>query len=196
MKILGIDPGLDITGYGLIEKKGQSLAVIEAGIIRTQSRNTLSARLKKLYSQVMDIIVSHKPDICVIEQLYSHYKHPMTSVLMGHARGVVLFCCSQHDVLLKEYPAKTPKRAVTGNGNASKLQVQRVINKILNLPDTPCPLDVTDALSLCLTYIYHADKESRSIRNLNGIDSQDNLEKLRARSARGMRRAKIKAEAC
>jgi len=182
MKILGIDPGLDITGYGLIEKKGQSLAVIEAGIIRTQSRNTLSARLKKLYSQVMDIIVSHKPDICVIEQLYSHYKHPMTSV--------------QHDVLLKEYPAKTPKRAVTGNGNASKLQVQRVINKILNLPDTPCPLDVTDALSLCLTYIYHADKESRSIRNLNGIDSQDNLEKLRARSARGMRRAKIKAEAC
>ena len=159
MRILGIDPGLDITGYGLIEKKQGDLSVLEAGIIRTSHKDNLSARLRKIYSEIEDIVRTHKPYICVIEQLYSHYKHRMTAVLMGHARGTVLCCCSQNGVEVKEYPAKTPKRAITGNGNASKLQVQRVVNRTLKLKDTARPLDVTDALALCLTYVYHSDKD-------------------------------------
>jgi crossover junction endodeoxyribonuclease RuvC len=160
MRILGIDPGLDITGYGLIEQKQSSLNVSEAGIIRTSNKDVLSIRLDKIYSQVRDIISSYHPDICVIEQLYAHYRHPMTSVLMGHARGVVLLCCSQNNVRMQEYPAKTSKRAVTGNGNASKLQVQRVVNRVLRLKDISRPLDITDALALCLTYVYHSGKEN------------------------------------
>jgi crossover junction endodeoxyribonuclease RuvC len=159
MRILGIDPGLDITGYGLIEQKQLSLNVSEAGIIRTSSKDILSIRLDKIYSHIRDIISSYHPDICVVEQLYAHYRHPMTSVLMGHARGVVLLCCSQNNVRMQEYPAKTSKRAVTGNGNASKLQVQRVVNRVLRLKDAPRPLDITDALALCLTYVYHSGKE-------------------------------------
>lgn len=160
MRILGIDPGLDITGYGLIEKShDNSLSVIEAGIIRTSRKNVLSLRLKSIYSQIEDILKTHCPDICVVEQLYSHYKHRMTAILMGHARGAVLCCCSRNGVEIKEYPAKTPKRAITGNGNASKLQVQRVVNRTLNLKDAVRPLDVTDALALCLTYVYHSNKD-------------------------------------
>jgi crossover junction endodeoxyribonuclease RuvC len=159
MRILGIDPGLDITGYGLIEKGESGLSVIEAGVIRTHHRDTLSLRLKSIYSQIEDILKTHCPDICVVEQLYSHYKHRMTAILMGHARGAVLCCCSQNGVQIKEYPAKTPKRAITGNGNASKLQVQRVISRTLGLKDTARPLDVTDALALCLTYLYHSNKD-------------------------------------
>ena len=126
MKILGIDPGLDITGYGLIEKRQGDLSVLEAGVIRTSHKDNLSARLENIYSQIEDIVQAHRPDICVVEQLYSHYKHRMTAILMGHARGAVLCCCSRNGVAIKEYPAKTPKRAITGNGNASKLQVQRL----------------------------------------------------------------------
>jgi crossover junction endodeoxyribonuclease RuvC len=166
MKILGIDPGLDTTGYGLIEEKCGSVTVIEAGVIKTSCKNPLTIRIKTIYCQFTDIITAHKPDVCVIEQLYSHYKHPMTAILMGHARGAVLLCCSQSNVEIIEYPAKTPKRAITGNGNASKLQVQRVVNNILNLKDADRPLDVTDALALSLTYIYHSKKKNPEAVNI------------------------------
>jgi len=155
MKILGIDPGLDNTGYGLIERKGQSVYVLEAGIVKTSHKDALPKRLDIIYSQIEDIIADYRPDICVVEQLYSHYKHPMTAILMGHARGAVFSCCSRKRVRLHEYPAKTPKRAITGNGNASKEQVQRVVNRILNLKDNQYPFDITDALALCLTYARH-----------------------------------------
>ena len=159
MRILGIDPGLDITGYGLIEKRQGDLFVLEAGVIRTSHKDNLSARLENIYSEVEDIVQAHRPDMCVVEQLYSHYKHRMTAILMGHARGAVLCCCNRNGVAIKEYPAKTPKRAMTGNGNASKLQVQRVVNRMLNLKDISRPLDVTDALALCLTYAQHSNKD-------------------------------------
>ena len=165
MKILGIDPGLDITGYGLIEEKRGDISVIEAGVIKTSHKNPLAVRIKTIYRQLTDIITAYKPDVCVIEQLYSHYKHPMTAILMGHARGVLLFCCSQNNIEIIEYPAKRSKRAITGNGNASKLQVQRVVNNILNIRDAGHPLDVTDALALSLTYVYHVKN-----KNLEAVD--------------------------
>ena len=159
MRILGIDPGLDATGYGVIEEKANFAVVTEAGIIKTSYKSPLTERLNIIYSQIDDLIAEARPDVCAVEKLYSHYKHPMTAILMGHARGAVLCCCSRNGVEIKEYPAKTPKRAITGNGNASKLQVQRVVNRTLNLKDAVRPLDVTDALALCLTYVYHSNKD-------------------------------------
>jgi crossover junction endodeoxyribonuclease RuvC len=155
MRVLGIDPGLDVTGYGIVERKSKGLAVIEAGVIRTSRKYSLAERLNIIYSQTADLIVKFKPGTCVIEELYSHYKHPMTAILMGHARGVVLSCCSQKGVDIVDYPAKTLKRAVTGTGNASKEQVQRMVNRLLNLSTAQRPVDVTDALALCLTHIQH-----------------------------------------
>jgi crossover junction endodeoxyribonuclease RuvC len=155
MRILGIDPGLDITGYGVLEDKLDRFVVIEAGIIRTSHSEPLARRLDIIYTQLTDLIKQTLPQVCAIEQLYSHYKHPMTAILMGHARGAVILSCSRNGVDIRNYPAKTVKRAITGNGNASKVQVQRVVNKLLNLSDADRPVDVTDALALCITHKYH-----------------------------------------
>ncbi|MFA5500081.1 MAG: crossover junction endodeoxyribonuclease RuvC [Candidatus Omnitrophota bacterium] len=178
MRILGIDPGLDRTGYGLIENKNGNISVLEAGVIRSSHKDGLGERLKGIYLQMQDMARNYHPDICVVEQLYSHYKHRMTAVLMGHARGVVLCCCRLNGIAIKEYPAKTPKRAITGNGNASKLQVQHVVNRLLNIKDMARPFDVSDALALCLTYVYHLKEDnailacSLRVRGRQGINNR------------------------
>jgi crossover junction endodeoxyribonuclease RuvC len=161
MRILGVDPGLDITGYGVIEERVTLPSVIEAGVIRTSYKDPLIKRLNIIYSEITNLIEECKPDICVVEQLYSHYKHPMTAILMGHARGVVLFSCSCKGIGVVGYPAKTVKNSVTGNGNASKQQVQRVVSNFLKLKNIKRPADVTDALALCLTHIRHSNSRKR-----------------------------------
>ena len=155
MRILGIDPGLNITGYGVVEQIAGEIKIIEAGTIMTKSTQLLPVRLRSIYSQLSDLIKETKPKICVLEKLYSHYKHPMTAILMGHARGVVVLVSNLFNLELINYPAKTVKRAVTGNGNASKEQVQRAVENFLGFKANESPLDVTDALALCLTHVYH-----------------------------------------
>jgi len=163
MRILGIDPGLDATGYGVIEEKADFAVVAEAGIIKTSYKDGLAERLNIIYSQIDDLIAETRPDVCAVEKLYSHYKHPMTAILMGHARGALLLACSKRNVKVIDYPAKTVKRAVTGNGNASKLQVQRVVNRLLKLDNGSRPFDLTDALALCITHLYHRKKNTEVI---------------------------------
>ena len=156
MRILGIDPGLNVTGYGVIQQTKEGIKIIEAGTIKTSSAKNISTRLNIIYSQVLDLIKETKPKVCILEKLYSHYKHPITAILMGHARGAIVLATSLTNLKLVSYPAKTVKRAVTGNGNASKQQVQRTVESILNLKHTNNPEDITDALALCLTHIYHS----------------------------------------
>lgn len=153
--MLGIDPGLNITGYGVVEQNKGDIKVIEAGTIRTKAKQNLSTRLNIIYSEISGLIKETKPKICILEKLYSHYKHPMTAVLMGHARGAAVLAASLGNLELINYPAKTVKMAITGNGNASKQQVQRSVETFLNLKHSENPTDVTDALALCLTHIYH-----------------------------------------
>jgi crossover junction endodeoxyribonuclease RuvC len=163
MRILGIDPGLDITGYGVIDQQKDSCSVVEAGVIRTKRIDPLPVRLTSIYTQLSELIEQIKPGVCVVEKLYSHYKHPMTAILMGHARGVVIFCCDKNKVPIVDYPAKTVKRAITGNGNASKKQLQRLICKLLELSEVDRPFDLTDALALCMTHTYHTKKGQEAI---------------------------------
>ena len=89
MRILGIDPGLGITGYGLVEVKSRNFKLLEAGVIRTSGSDTLEARINKIYEGVKSLIEEFRPQALVLEKLYSHYKHPMTAILMGHARGAI-----------------------------------------------------------------------------------------------------------
>lgn len=158
MRILGIDPGLDITGYGVVDDRVDDLIIVEAGIIKSSNKSILPLRLESIYSQLSDLIIAVKPDICIVEKLYSHYKHPMTAILMGHARGVILFSCNQQGIEIVDYPAKTVKRSVTGNGNASKLQVKMVVEEMLEIKDNDFPIDVTDALALCITHTRHKNR--------------------------------------
>lgn len=152
MRILGIDPGLRITGYGIIDDKNFKL--IEAGVIKTQSNTPIQNRLKKIFESLCEIIDEHNPDVLVLEKIYSHYKHPATAILMGHARAVACLVCSMRGVKLINYPSTKIKKTISGNGHASKKQIQSMVQNVLGLKNTPEPVDVSDALAMALSYCY------------------------------------------
>lgn len=155
MKILGVDPGLIRTGYGLVSAKStEKMSFVEAGVIKTDSHDNISTRLKCIYKNLSDIIKEHKPDVMVIEKLYSHYKHPVTSLLMGHARGVICLAAGVNNIGLINYGATRIKKAVTGNGRATKHQVQRTVKSYLGLRSNPEPVDITDALAMAISYVF------------------------------------------
>lgn len=155
MKILGVDPGLGITGYGVIESDKRGFTLLEAGIIKSTSRESLLDRLSRIYSNIGDIIREYKPTELILEDLYSHYKHHMTAIAMAHARGVIALTAAQTPRMkLINYPAKRVKKALTGNGNASKMQVQRTVQSVLGLKETPSPADISDALALAIAHTY------------------------------------------
>jgi len=154
MRILGIDPGLQNTGYGLVEEKGRSFTLIEAGLLTTYPRHSIEKRLDKLHQGLLDVIKEHKPKVLILEKLYSHYKHPTTSILMGHARGVICSTAGECSIPVVSYPAKRIKQAVTGTGAASKMQVQRMMASLLNLKEPIKYTDVADALALAVGHAY------------------------------------------
>ena len=152
MRILGIDPGLCTTGYGIIEDK--TFKLIEAGVIKTRANTPIQARLKKIFDALTEIINEHKVSVLVLEKIYSHYKHPTTAILMGHARAAVCLACGENEVRLVNYPSTKIKKTITGNGHASKQQVQIMVQNILKLKSPPEPVDVSDALAMAISYCY------------------------------------------
>ncbi|MFH1777369.1 MAG: crossover junction endodeoxyribonuclease RuvC [Candidatus Omnitrophota bacterium] len=156
--ILGIDPGINVTGYGVLRLRLPlgGITLLEAGVIRTNDRQIISRRINKIFQTVHTLIKDTRPNVLIIEDLYSHYKHPLTAIKMAHARGVVLLAAQLQHVKIVTFSAKRIKKAVTGNGNASKEQVKNTVKQLLNIKRYTGPLDVTDALALCLGYIHIA----------------------------------------
>ena len=150
MKVLGIDPGLHICGYGCLQVGNSGVRLVEAGVIRPEVRATLSQRLCHIATDLDQLLDALTPDVVAIEQLYSHYAHPRTSILMGHARGVILQRCASRQIEIRHFAATRIKKSVTGNGHASKGQVQRTIQTLLGLPKLPEPPDVADALAAAM----------------------------------------------
>lgn len=150
MRILGIDPGLRLTGYGVIDYKPLRPTLIDGGVIRLDAKASLADRLVELEREVAALLTEHEPDICAIEQLYAHYAHPRTAILMGHARGVILLAARRHGVRCEEYAANRIKQSLTGHGHASKGQMQRAVQAQWNLAKAPEPADVADALAIAL----------------------------------------------
>lgn len=150
MRILGIDPGLQITGYGVVDYQTLKPRLIDGGVIRLSAKSPLADRLVELETELLALIKEHKPQICAVEQLYSHYAHPRTAILMGHARGVILLVARKCGVRLEQFAANRVKQSVTGAGHASKVQMQRAIQSMWNLDDPPEPPDVADALAIAL----------------------------------------------
>ena len=155
-RILGIDPGLHITGYAAIDVVGRGTQIVEAGVLQTDPRAPMAARLERLYADLAGLLAELKPDLAAIEKLYSHYAHPRTAILMGHARGILLLACQQAGVGVRDLPATMVKRALCGNGHASKEQVQRSIQALCGLAEVPEPPDVADALAIALCAAHHA----------------------------------------
>jgi crossover junction endodeoxyribonuclease RuvC len=160
LRILGIDPGLNITGYGVLEWNGRSPKLIEAGVVRGKSRGSLAKRLIEIYDGVREVIAGLKPNVLAMEELYSHYERPRTAILMGHARGVLCLAGAQAGIPVISYSATQIKKILTGNGRAPKIQVQRAIQHELALPQIPEPPDVADALAVALCHGYLKEKSS------------------------------------
>lgn len=150
MRILGIDPGLQLCGYACLEADEGREKLIEAGVIRTDSRLPIEEKLNRIAGDMESLLKSFKPDVVAVEELYSHYAHPKTAILMGHARGVILQRCAQAAIEVRSFSATRIKKSITGNGRASKEQVQRTIQTILSLSKLPEPADVADAVAAAL----------------------------------------------
>jgi len=155
-RVLGIDPGLNVSGYGVIEFDGdRGIEVIEAGVLRAGSaKNPLGKRLLNLQQGMADVIESLKPDVVAMEELYSHYERPRTAILMGHARGVLCLSAAMAGLTTFPYPSTQVKRMLTGNGRAPKAQMQDSITRLLNLQEVPEPPDVADALAIAVCHCY------------------------------------------
>ena len=154
LRIVGVDPGLNITGYAVIERRQGRPALVEAGVIRGRSRGDLAARLEEIYCGVADVIATLKPTALALEELYSHYERPKTAILMGHARGVICLAATQAGIPTHSYAATQVKRLLTGNGRAPKSQVQQAICHEFSLAAPPEPPDVADALAIALCHYY------------------------------------------
>jgi len=150
MKILGIDPGLQVCGYACLETGRQKEKLIEAGVIRTAGGSAIQEKLNRIAEDTESLLKSFKPDVVAVEELYAHYNHPRTAILMGHARGVILQKSAEAGIEVRSFSATRIKKSITGNGRASKGQVQRTIQTLLSLPELPEPSDVADAIAAAI----------------------------------------------
>jgi crossover junction endodeoxyribonuclease RuvC len=154
VRILGVDPGLNITGYGVLEVGRNTVRVCEAGVVRGRTKKSLAHRLAEIHAGIADVLSAFKPQAMAVEQLYAHYKHPRTAILMGHARGVISLAATQVGVPVISYSATQIKKVLTGNGRAPKMQMQQAIRRELALAAVPEPPDVADALAIALCHYY------------------------------------------
>jgi len=176
MRVIGIDPGLKNTGFAIIEVYsklnnrslnrgklvefgGNYIDVLEFGVIKTNPKQTLEERLFKIFSEVSCLMKKYSPQKLILEKLYSHYAYPMTAILMGYARGVIMLSAGMAKADIIGLSATKVKKAVTGRGNASKDQVNRMIKNIFKGYNVSNVYDISDALALVLADI--------SIKKLN-----------------------------
>lgn len=151
MKILGIDPGTGILGFGVINHLPRGSEMVDAGVIRTPAHQPLPERLHTIYDNLAEIITAHTPDVMVVEQLF-FARNVTTAISVSHARGIVLLLGRQHNITLAEFTPMQIKQAVTGYGKADKKQVQEMVRILLKLKEVPKPDDCADALAAALAY--------------------------------------------
>jgi crossover junction endodeoxyribonuclease RuvC len=151
MRVLGIDPGLAFSGYGAIDVVNGRPRFVEGGLVRP-ARRALPERLGELFEGIVEVIGDLEPTVVALEDLYSKYRHPRTAILMGHARGVICLAAAQRGVAVINYPASEVKRALTGNGRASKAQIHAMVKERLSLGALPRSDHVSDALALALCH--------------------------------------------
>lgn len=153
-RILGIDPGLQVAGYAVLEAGESGPIIRDAGVIRSDSAESadLAERLKSLYDGIAEVLDEWRPQAVAVEQLYAHYEHPRTAILMAHARGAFFLAGAQRGIPVVSYAATKVKKLVTGSGRAGKEQMQHAIARELGLAKLPEPHDVADALAIALCH--------------------------------------------
>ena len=156
MLILGIDPGTACTGYGVVRGGGSaSPSLVECGVIRTKARDPLPARLREIYDGVRELLERHQPDAVSVEDVF-YAKNVRTTVVLGHARGVILLAAEQAGLAVNEYAPSEIKKAVVGTGGATKEQVQFMLTRLLRLKNVPQPSDAADGIAAALACLMGA----------------------------------------
>ena len=156
-RVLGLDPGLQVTGYAVIEAAPDGPRHCEAGVLRSGAERAapdMARRVRVLYDGLVEVLDEWRPTVMVVEQLYAHYDHPRTAILMAHARGCFFLAGAQRGIEVLSYPPARVKKTITGHGRASKEQVQHAVMRELNLAKLPEPHDVSDALAVALCHYY------------------------------------------
>lgn len=151
MRILGIDPGTAITGYGIIDRQFQHYHVVDYGSIQTKAHVPMEERLSQIYEGTCWLIKKFQPDEMAVEELFFN-RNVTTAITVGQARGVIILAAAQNGVKVSEYTPLQVKQAITGYGNAEKKQVQFMVQHILGLAKTPSPDDVADALAIAICH--------------------------------------------
>lgn len=154
-RILGVDPGLGTTGYAILTLSAATPepTLLEGGTIRSRPDTPLEQRLLELHEDLTGVIGQHRPGVMAVENLYSHYRHPRTSIVMGHARGVIFLAAARAGVPVQSYSATEIKKSLTGTGRATKAQIQRMVQMRLGLDSPPEPPDVADAIAAAYCHI-------------------------------------------
>lgn len=154
-RVVGLDPGLETTGYGVVDVSRSGPVLVEAGVLRVSRNGSLADRLAKLHRSAQELLEEQKPAVVAIEELFSHYDRPRTAILMGHARGVLLLAAAERGLEVSHYLPTRVKKTMTGNGHASKAQIQKAVALEFGLADPIAVPDVADALAVALCH-YHA----------------------------------------
>jgi crossover junction endodeoxyribonuclease RuvC len=148
--VLGIDPGTAVTGYGVVTgDRGGQARLIECGIIRTKPRDPLAMRLQEIHAGVVELIERHRPDMLSVEDVF-YARNVRTTIVLGHARGVILLAAANANIEIAEYPPAEIKKAVVGTGSATKDQVQFMVTRLLRLKSPPQPADASDGVAAAL----------------------------------------------
>lgn len=153
MRIVGIDPGSLITGFGVVEQQAQGLHALAWGTVRTNARQSLVTRLKRIYDGLSEMLQTWQPDAVAIERVF-FADNAKTALTLGHARGVALLTVANAALPLAEYSALEVKLAVVGYGRAAKSQVQHMVRALLRLHDLPQPADAADALAVAICHLH------------------------------------------
>jgi len=161
--ILGIDPGLNITGYGIIQIKKNKPALIKYGTIRTEAKQDLSERLYKIFESLNEIIFEFQPQYVAIEDIF-YAENVKTAIVMGHARGTVIVAAKQNGAIVSEFTAREVKMSVVGNGAAAKNQVNFMVSRILQVKEKITPNDASDALAVALCQWHRLERQQRGLK--------------------------------
>ncbi len=155
VRVLGIDPGLAITGYAVVEERGSDLQLIASGVVRTPANTPDPERLHMLHQELDTVLSEHQPEAAGVEELFFS-RNIKTAMSVGQARGVILLTLARAGLPIAEYTPMQVKEAITGYGNADKRQVQEMVRMLLNLSEVPRPDDAADAVAVAICYLHRA----------------------------------------
>jgi crossover junction endodeoxyribonuclease RuvC len=167
LRILGIDPGLGTTGYGIIDQNDHALQVVTYGGIRKSPKFSFTENLLTIYQKINQIILEYHPDGCAIENIFYH-QNKKTAIIMGHVRGVAMVAAGERGLPVYEYSPKEVKLSIVGFGGASKIQVQAMVKTILKMKEIPQPEDAADALAVAICHYHRLKLEQMSLSDKKG----------------------------